>query len=498
MYVILLKMEFQTLQKQNPWWEGPNRISEDLKLIELENFPLKWNPRLLKHIDFEKNAVYSIRGPRQIGKTTTLKLVIRELLKTKPAKNIFYYACDNLKDNFQLSELLETFYDIVRAQNKERVYIFLDEISYVKDWQKAIKYFIDLNGSQNITITLTGSNVLDLKKSTERLPGRVGEKEGISSNKILLPMKFAEFVELKSPELHSRIKQLKLDESKIRNEEFQGILNGTVPKSALELSYLQRQLDGLLEEYLVTGGIILAVNELQKTGKISPQLYDLYLKQIFADVVRAGREEKTAKLILSSILKKMGTPSSWNGISKENDIPSQQTVEQYIYVLRDIFVLNLCYKIELSGEENYAGNRKIYLLNTFIYNALSHALFEPAKDPYLLSRENLLNSEIKSILIESLVLNHLNRAFYNIRSSDIYDPTDFIYYAKTKKGNEIDFVVKAPQGLRGIEVKYQNQINAEDFRGLRKLKQGVLVSKNKLEQKDNIAVIPVSLFLLYI
>ena len=201
-------MDFQTLQKQNPWWENPLRINEDNKLMELEKFELRWTPRLLKHIDFEKNAVYSIRGPRQIGKTTTLKIVIRNILKTKPAQNIFYFACDNLKDNLQLSEILELFYERVRTQNQERVYIFLDEISYVKDWQKAVKHFIDLKGSQNITITLTGSDILDLKKSSERLPGRVGEKEGVSSNKILLPMKFSEFIEIKRPNLHEKIKAL--------------------------------------------------------------------------------------------------------------------------------------------------------------------------------------------------------------------------------------------------------------------------------------------------
>src|SRR3989338_7697780 len=122
-------MDFQTLQKQNPWWESPQRIDEDIKLKELENYELKWAPRLLKHIDFEKNAVYSIRGPRQIGKTTAIKIVIRQLLKNRLQQNIFYYACDNLKDNIILYEILETFYDGVRSQNNERVYIFLDEIS---------------------------------------------------------------------------------------------------------------------------------------------------------------------------------------------------------------------------------------------------------------------------------------------------------------------------------------------------------------------------------
>ncbi len=491
-------MDFQTLQKQNPWWENPQRINEDIKLIELDKFELKWTPRLLKHIDFEKNAVYSVRGPRQIGKTTTLKIVIRNLLKTKPAQNIFYFACDNIKDNIQLSEILELFYERVRTQNKERVYIFLDEISYVKDWQKAVKHFIDIKGGQNVTITLTGSHTLDLKKNSERLPGRVGEKEGVSSNKILLPMKFAEFVELKRPELHEKIKALHLDEHKTKIKEFQDIINGYLPKSAFTLSYLQPELDKLLDEYLLTGGIMLAINELHKTGTISLQIYDMYIKQIFADITRAGREEKTAKLILSSILKRMGTSSSWNAISKENDIPSQQTVEQYAYILRDIFALSICYKIELTGEQNYAGNRKIYVSNSFIYNALFHILFDPTKDPYLVSKENLLNPERKSILIEALVLNHLNRAFYNFMPSDLYDPSDFVFYSRTKKGHEIDFVVRTENGLKGIEVKCQNTINTEDFKGLMKIGKGCLISKTTFEQKNRIAIIPISLFLLYI
>ena len=466
--------------------------------MELEKFELRWTPRLLKHIDFEKNAVYSIRGPRQIGKTTTLKIVIRNILKTKPAQNIFYFACDNLKDNLQLSEILELFYERVRTQNQERVYIFLDEISYVKDWQKAVKHFIDLKGSQNITITLTGSDILDLKKSSERLPGRVGEKEGVSSNKILLPMKFSEFIEIKRPNLHEKIKALHLDEHTTKIKEFQDILNGSLPQSVFTLSYIQPELDTLLDEYLTTGGIILVMNNFYKTRTISLQIYELYIKQIFADVTRVGREEKTAKLILASILKRMGTPSSWNAISKENDIASAQTIEQYAYILRDIFALSICYKIDLDGTPNYAANRKLYFSNSFIYTALYHAVFDPTKDPFLVSQEILLNPERKSILIEALVLNHLNRAFYNFLPSDLYDPSDLLFYSKTKKGQEIDFVVRTEKGLQGIEVKYQNQIKAGDLMGIKKLRSGIIISKNTLEQRDRIALIPASLFLVYI
>ena len=491
-------MDLSKLQKQNPWWENPHRIEEDLKIQELNRSTVKWTPHLLKHIDIEKNAVYSIRGPRQVGKTTTIKIIIRTLLKTKPSANIFYFACDDVRDYTQLRDILETYHDWLRKQNNKRVYVFLDEISSVKDWQRAVKHFIDTKGNQNLTMIHTGSQILDIKNSTERLPGRVGEKEGISTNKILLPMKFAEYVELRNPEIYEQVKKWELDEQATRNHDFQVLMAGKIPPSAWDLSRLALALDKLLDEYLLTGGIMLAVNDYHNTGRISPQLYDLYIKQIVGDITRAGREEKTAKLILGSMIKRMGTPASWNGIRTENDIASSPTVEQYAYILQGIFVISICYKMELNGEENPASNKKIYFLNPFVYTALYHWLFENTRDPYIVSQENINDPEKKSILVESLVSNHLGRAIYNIRPNDLFDPSDHIYYAKTNKGKEIDFMIKLGNILRGIEVKYQNSINPEDFMGLRKLKQGCMITKNKLEQKEAYALIPVSLFLLYI
>jgi len=115
-----------------------------------------------------------------------------------------------------------------------------------------------------------------------------------------------------------------------------------------------------------------------------------------------------------------------------------------------------------------------------------------------LMEKNILSSEKKSVLIESLVFNHLSRAFYNMRPSDIYDPADIIFYAKTNKGYEVDFVFKAQDILGGIEVKYQNTLNSGDFRGLIKIGKGCLISKTEINQKNRMCTIPVSLFLLYI
>ncbi|MBI4981507.1 ATP-binding protein [Candidatus Woesearchaeota archaeon] len=491
-------MDLLELRKQNPWWENRARIEEDTKIRDYENALVKWTPRLKKYLFLDKNVVYSIRGPRQVGKTTLLKIMIRELLQQNNPLNIIYFACDLLKDNLALKDLLDTYLNWVRSQNQERIYIFLDEISAVNDWQKAIKQFIDLNGNHNVTLVLTGSHTLDIKNSTERLPGRVGEKEHVPTHKILLPMKFAEYVQMRAPELYKQVQEFKLELAEDRTKQFLELIQGNMPASANNLVRLVPELDLLLEEYLLTGGIMVAVNEYVKSQRISSQIYDLYIRQIMGDLSRINREEKTAKRILASVLKRIGSAYSWNSIRKEADIPTQPTVDQYAGILDNMFVLNIVYKIELDGTVKPASDKKVYILNPFIFHALNSWLVNPAKDPFECSKEYLLSSEEKSKLIEAVVGDHLNRAAHNLRPTDTFDPSNFVFYSKTNKGYETDFVFKTDKLRAGIEVKYQNTINSEDFRGIMKIGGGCVVSKKTFEQKDRFAIIPVSLFLLYV
>src|SRR3989338_7421343 len=243
---------------------------------------------------------------------------------------------------------------------------------------------------------------------------------------------------------------------------------------------------------------MIAVNEYDKNKRISSQIYDLYIRQIMGDVSRINREEHTAKRILASVIRRISSTYSWNSIRKEADIPTQPTVDQYIGILHNMFVLNIVYKIELDGKIKQASDKKAYILNPFIFHALNSWLINPSKDPFECSKECLLFPEEKSKLIEAVVGDHLNRAAHNFRPTDTFDPSDFIFYAKTNKGHEIDFIFKADNIFTGIEVKYQNDINSEDFRGLSKIGKGCMVSKKEFNQKNKIAIIPVSLFLLYI
>ena len=78
-----------------------------------------------------------------------------------------------------------------------------------------------------------------------------------------------------------------------------------------------------------------------------------------------------------------------------------------------------------------------------------------------------------------------------------------------KNTYEVDFVIENSKGeITPIEVKYQNEINAEDFKGLHsffkhfeKVKYGIMATKDKFETRKTkdgriIQLVPLWLFLL--
>ena len=54
---------------------------------------------------------------------------------------------------------------------------------------------------------VTGSNTLDVKYGSERLPGRTGKK---GKDFVLLPMNFSSFVKLVNPDIGKNINKIKL------------------------------------------------------------------------------------------------------------------------------------------------------------------------------------------------------------------------------------------------------------------------------------------------
>jgi predicted AAA+ superfamily ATPase len=148
------------LSNLNPWWRDRKEIDNDEKVKEY----LSKKHRL--KIELEPRNMLMV-GPRQVGKTTSLKLKIHDLIKTgvNPT-NIFFFSCELLSKKEDIIEALQEFERL--ADGKK--YIFLDEITFVKDWQDAVKFLLDSPLGREKIIYITGSSIAGLRK--EMFPGR--------------------------------------------------------------------------------------------------------------------------------------------------------------------------------------------------------------------------------------------------------------------------------------------------------------------------------------
>ena len=224
------------LAEDNPWWRDPKLIGSDMKIADLDGLVADWKPRIAHTFDFSKDLVYSLRGPRQVGKTTLIKLQIKQKLDEGVSPhNIMYYAFDVDTSPKDLVNVIKEYLDsTARLRKGSSCYIFLDEVSAVKDWQRGIKRLWDQGRLANCTVVATGSNTIDIKMSTERLPGRRGTSND-ALDKIMLPMKFSEFVATIDGDIKDLLESRGLTAARVRTNTSKGywILTWTWPLSSL-------------------------------------------------------------------------------------------------------------------------------------------------------------------------------------------------------------------------------------------------------------------------
>src|SRR5688572_10641333 len=77
--------------RDSPWWQGSAEIDRDPDLLRLAAAPVKVEVDIPFRLDVD--AVYTLRGPRQVGKSTLLKRVVAILLKDRgvPPRAILYF-----------------------------------------------------------------------------------------------------------------------------------------------------------------------------------------------------------------------------------------------------------------------------------------------------------------------------------------------------------------------------------------------------------------------
>lgn len=494
-------MERFALASQNPWWIDVKEIYNDEKINNINLCPVNWIPRIFHYFNLEEDVVYTLRGPRQVGKTTLIKVIIKDLIdKGVEGRRIFYWTCDLIQSPREIVELLNGFINTTREIYTERLYIFLDEISTVKNWQIGIKYLYDGGKLKNTTTILTGSHSIDIKMGSERLPGRRGDINTIY-DKIFVPMKFSEYVDLRDKELKNIIRMLNLLHSPSRSSILFDIAKGKIPTEIKELYLYTDRISRLFDEYLLTGGIIKGICSYLNDGIIQNNLYATYISATIGDIKRWNKRDTYLSQILKVLIEKLTYPLSWNSIKKDTDIGSPSTVAEYVDILKSSFVLCPLYKIDRStAGPNIRKNKKIHFSDPFIFHALRSWVYQT--EPYEESIK-FLGTENKAKLIESILCDHLIRFLYNLNPSDTFDPSRNLFYWSDNV-HEVDYIVKIKNDYIPIELKYQNTIRGSDYQGIYSFYSadseynGIMISKHDLNIHREITSIPVHLFLLLI
>ena len=125
-------------------FEIPELIQRDIKI----------------EIDIPIKRVISIIGPRRAGKTYFIFQTIKKLLeKGIPKERLFYV---NLEDDRllgveieDLRNMLNIFYEMYPENKQKKVWVFLDEIQNVPNWEKFVRSILD---KENVQIFVTGSS----------------------------------------------------------------------------------------------------------------------------------------------------------------------------------------------------------------------------------------------------------------------------------------------------------------------------------------------------
>ncbi|MGV8092137.1 MAG: ATP-binding protein [Mangrovibacterium sp.] len=290
----------------------------------------KFIKTLNEHLD--DRPIVELTGLRRLGKTTLFLQLINTLLerKTEP-QNIWYFSFD--EDKYDLDELFTAFKTQTRKDiNKDKIFIFFDEIQKLGDFQSQIKVYYDLY--PNLKFFISGSTSLYIKKKTqESLAGRVFSFE-------LKPLDFEEYLHFRNKDNYLELPQMFQSELVVEFE-----------------SYLSRQFvetvnvnDNFFVQEYVTGIIKKIVFE------DIPVIFPVDNPEVLYAIVKIVAEHPGLYLHYENLA---------------NDLKlSAKTLSKYISILEQAFLIKVLYNYSANQLTSEKKMKRIYLSSSSFCTAL--------------------------------------------------------------------------------------------------------------------------------
>lgn len=432
----------------------------DPHLRSLNEQPYRYYNPIIAELPRNTPGIYTLGGGRQIGKTTLLKQWIALLItEYTPPPSIVFLSGELIDDHHALVNLLQDY--IHENSSYPRLYIVIDEITYVKNWEQGIKFLADTGLFHNCIVILTGSDLTLMQAARMSFPGRRGKADKVDYH--IYPLSFKEVLLLKNviPDLNRYIttEEIPTQESfKLLYDEF--------------------------NQYLKHGGYLTAINDIARYNKITLSTLQTYSDWIRGDILKKGKQETYLKEIIIAIIKRYNKQVTWHNIAGALSIDSHKTVADYselLAIMDALFIQSALLPDKLVGAPKKA--RKLSFTDPFIFHALKYWVFATTIDPYMQITADIADPHISADLVESVVSNQYRR----------YYPT---YYIKSEN-EEVDIAYVAKETFWPIEVKWRNQLRPQDLKQIKKYKNVRVFSKTyDYREIDGITIEPLVIALL--
>jgi predicted AAA+ superfamily ATPase len=388
--------------------------------------------------------IVTLTGVRRAGKSTLMKQQMRLLIQSGVPRNEILYV--NLEDpRFEgelslplLTRVYEVYMENMKPVNKP--YIFLDEIQEIAGWEKFVVSLQERNAA-HVVVSGSSSRLLSSEFST-LLTGRHLDVE-------VFPLDFPEYL----------------------------YFSGMEPSNRLNIVANRIKVEGLLKEYIESGGFPLAV--LTHNKQI---LSDYFRDIIFKDVVYRHRIREVDKVnaLAKFYLTNISSQITFNKIKNFLNT-SIETIERFSHYLASSYLIFFLKRFSYSVKDQEKSPRKVYAIDTGLRNVVAHRFLGDY-----------------GRLAENIVFLHLLKLGKEL------------YYWKDKEQREVDFIIKEGMRVEGaVQVCWaleDEKTKKREVGGLvkaakeLKLRKGmVITSEYKGEEKvDDITIkyVPLSSFLL--
>jgi predicted AAA+ superfamily ATPase len=382
---------------------------------DIETNLLKW---------LERREAFAIKGPRQSGKTTLLR-ILEGSLKKEGVNTVFL--------NFEDPDILEAFETnpkeyIKSFLTRKGKYCFLmDEYHYVRDPGKKLKLLYDT--FENAKFIITGSSSLELSGAMAKfLVGRVFFFE-------LFPFSFHEFLVAKEPRL------ARIYEGQNRKvKEF--LLSGEVK---VEKDIFIKEFTPFLNQYVIFGGYpaVVKTEDFETKRMILKSIYDTYISKDVIDFLKVTDSLKY-RHVVRTLAVLAGNLINYNEICSASQTYYKE-LKRMISILTETYIINLIQPFHRNPITELRKIPKIYFFDLGLRN-------------YIIDNFNTLEKRTDSgALIE-------NYAFLALKNNF---PEATINYWRTIAKAEVDFVLRMRDEIIPVEVKYQSFKAPKISRGLR-------------------------------